>query len=47
MERPADPFAGWTKKTLYARAKELKIPGRSTMTKAMLHRALLERYLAA
>lgn len=36
-----DPYAGWTKAELYAQAKALGLPGRSKLSKAGLHTALL------
>ncbi|SDE96424.1 hypothetical protein SAMN04488105_110115 [Salipiger thiooxidans] len=36
----AHPYEDWTKDALYARAQEIDIAGRSTMTKAELIKAL-------
>ncbi|MCA8920284.1 MAG: hypothetical protein KDD82_00665 [Planctomycetes bacterium] len=40
LPQPATPYEAWSRAELYAKAKELQLAGRSTMTKSMLAQRL-------
>jgi len=46
LPQPAIPYESWTRAALYAKAKEVEIPGRSSMTKGMLAQKLWARTAA-